>query len=56
MRLNASQIEQRYGSPFLLPSRPEPLVLLAARGLSLMATADSMRRGRLWRAGSPRQV
>jgi hypothetical protein len=29
MRLDASQIEQRYGSPILLPSRPELLVLLA---------------------------
>jgi hypothetical protein len=29
VRLDASQIEQRYGSPILLPSRPELLVLLA---------------------------
>jgi hypothetical protein len=29
VRLDASQIEQRYGSPILLLSRPELLVLLA---------------------------
>ena len=31
VRLDASQIERRYGSPILLPSRPELLALLAAR-------------------------
>jgi hypothetical protein len=30
VRLDASQIERRYGSSILLPCRPELLVLLAA--------------------------
>jgi hypothetical protein len=48
VRLDASQIEQRYGSPILLPSRPELLVLLAVgRAAAAAPTGRPPRRGAL---------
>jgi 2-polyprenyl-6-methoxyphenol hydroxylase-like FAD-dependent oxidoreductase len=48
VRLDASQIERRYGSPILLPSRPELLALLAAR-----VPAGSVRLGCTVRGARP---